>query len=134
MYGAEEEMDTYNGVMDGETYNNAAWEYAYGEYEYWEDEYYEAASQAYEFMETLYGLEEEQLWDDTAAAFDAYEMALYELEMAWDREWNSSIDLEAADEEWYAADNELWEAQFQVDNHRTNEEYMLAVPRLEAAQ
>jgi hypothetical protein len=53
--------------------------------------------------------------------------------MAWDREWNSAIDMEAADDEWYAADNELWEAQFQVDNHRTNEEYMLAVPRLEAA-
>lgn len=61
-------------------------------------------------------------------------MASYELEMAWDREWNATWDLELADEEWYAASDELWEAQFQVDNHRTNEEYMLAVPRLEAAE
>lgn len=126
-------MDTYSGIMDGQTYNSSAWEYTAGEYETAEDAYYEAEEQLYEFEETLYGLEEEQLWDDTAAAFDAYEMALYELEMAYDREWNSVTDLEAADEEWIAADNELWEAQFQVDNHRTNEEYMLAVPRLEAA-
>lgn len=49
MYGAEEEMDTYYGLMDNQTYNSAAWEYSYGEYEYWEGEYYEAQEQAYEF-------------------------------------------------------------------------------------
>ena len=42
MYGAEEEMDTYAGLMDSQTYNSSPWEYSYGEYEYFEQEYYEA--------------------------------------------------------------------------------------------
>lgn len=41
-------------------------------------------------------------------------------EAAIDREYYAWEDFWAADEEWYAADNELWEAQFDQANSFTN--------------
>jgi hypothetical protein len=68
----------------------------------------EAEEEEWELEYDLEELEVEQLWDDTAAAHDNYIRAEMDFEAAIDREYNSYEDLEDANEEWYAADEELW--------------------------
>lgn len=128
MEGMSETLESLQGVMDDNAADaaGAAYEEAYEEYYDLLDEYYEVEEEAYEFEDELYGLEEEQLWDDTAAAYDAYVFAELEFEYAVERESNAQDELDAAWEEYDLADQELWEAQFDVDNQRTNEEYILA--------
>lgn len=87
-----------------------------------------------EYEEELEELELEALWDLTAASHDAWVMAYAAYESAEEYlEW-AEEDYEDADAAWYAADEELWEAQFEQTNSFSNDEYFAATQRVDEAQ
>lgn len=72
IYGIEQEIESWAGIMASNEDDMAgqAYEQAYTDYGDFEDDLAEALEDEWEFEEDLAELELENLWDDTAAAYD----------------------------------------------------------------
>lgn len=96
---------------------------AYAEYELLEGTIGEFEDELTELEETLEGLEQDQIWDDAAAAFDFYNYAFLQYEVAVERENQADLNIDATWNELEAAEAYKDAADLALQTVVTNQDY-----------